>query len=170
MRCPDCGANMEGEGICPGCGHLVIEAAGEPEAAGPKGASDPAPKKAKADGPVFVSAEGTDGRLARSRDYTALLLGVAIYDCLLLPLLAARVLFIGARLPLSVPIIVAVCIPLAYLITRLMCTIEPETGRWIINNSLFLMCTIEPETGRWIINNSLLRRIFTKLNALWIDL
>ena len=141
MRCPDCGANMQGEGICPACGHLVIEDAGEPEAAR---------KKDQADAPALASAEGTDGRLARSRDYTALLLGVAIYDCLLLPLLAARVLFVGSRFPLSVLASAAVCLPLSYIITRLMCTINPETGRWVINNSL-------------------LRRIFTKLNAIWID-
>jgi len=142
---------MQGEGICPACGHLVIEDAGEPEAAAAKATSGPAPKKAQADAPAFVGAEGTHGRLARSRDYTALLLGVVIYDCLLFPLLAARVLFIGSRFPLSVLAIAAVCLPLSYVITRLMCTIDPETGRWIINNSF-------------------LRRIFTKLNALWIDL
>ncbi len=152
---------MQAEGLCPACGHLVIEAGGESEpAAAPTGPPQPGrnrkpgpqPQQSVPAGPVFVSAPGAkDGRLARSRDYTALLLGAAIYDCLLLPLLAVRVLFADFSLPLSVPVIAGICLPLSYLITRLLCTIDPETGRWIINNPL-------------------LRRVFTRLNAIWIDL
>jgi len=148
---------MPAEGLCPACGHLVIEDDGPlaPDTA-------PVPPKVQSTGlPVFVSSDpklkpgaqplDLGHQLARARDYTALLLGVTIYSVLLHPTLAYLMLRTSIRSPDIVMPLAALYVPLSYVITRLMCTIQPETGRWVIKHD-----------G--------LRRVFTKLNALWFGL
>ena len=152
MRCPDCGANMPAEGICPECGHLVIEDAQENEADGFQVARPADGSKAKFDSAPVLSAPGAkDGQLARARDYTALLLGVAIYSLLLHPTLVHLTLYARDHSANTILTVAAIYVPISYLLTRLMCTIEPQSGRWRIRNGF-------------------LRRIFTKLNALWFGM
>jgi len=153
---------MAAEGKCPACGHLVIDdsaweeddspkhAAGAPSTAYPP-LSSPAAKQPKL--PADYVPERTlnigDG-MVHSRDYSALLLGVFIYDLLLLASLYVWFTFFLLRTGRDLVIIIAAaCIPLAWAITRLMCTVDGQSGRWIIRNEF-------------------LRRIFSWLNALWI--
>lgn len=153
---------MAAEGKCPACGHLVIDDSVWNEDDTPThapGASPPAypplPSSAakQSKPPADYAPQRTfsigDG-MVHSRDYSALLLGVVIYDLLLLPSLSVWFQFFVLRTGRDLVIIIAAaCIPVAWAITRLMCTVDGETGRWIIRNEV-------------------LRRIFSRLNALWI--
>lgn len=88
--------------------------------------------------------------MVHSRDYSALLLGVFIYDLFLLASLYVWFQFFVLRTGRDLVIVIALsCIPVSWVITRLMCTVDAESGRWIIRNEF-------------------LRRIFSKLNAIWI--
>ena len=153
---------MPKEGTCPACGHIVIgdsvweedatprHAAGASSSAYPP-LSSPAAKQPKL--PADYVPERTlnisDG-MVHSRDYSALLLGLVIYDLLLLPSLYVWFQFFVLRTGRDLVIVIAAaCIPVAWIITRLMCTVDGESGRWIIRNEL-------------------LRRAFSRLNALWI--
>ena len=149
---------MSSDGICPSCGHLVITDLGQqtPEhlsdAPHPKSASPP-PSKPRPEIPEPAKPEKQaaspfgDG-LLRARDYSAQLLGVAIYSLLLHPTLAYLVFLADGRHSGAVITFACAYIPLAWLITRLLCTIEPQTARWHIRDPY-------------------LRAIFMKLNALW---
>ena len=153
---------MPAEGTCPACGHIVIgdsvwdedetprHAAGASSSAYPP-LSSPAAKQPKL--PADYVPERTlnigDG-MVHSRDYSALLLGVFIYDLLLLPSLYVWFHFFLLRTGRDAVVFFALAyIPVAWAITRLMCMVDGESGRWIIRNEL-------------------LRRVFSRLNALWI--
>lgn len=158
MRCPECGANMASEGTCPSCGHLVLGDSvwDEDGQTDDKGMSAPLPYST-IPGPKPIDKKLGEpqqtlqigDRMVQARDYTALLLGVVIYSLLLHPslwLFATRLAPRWARY--DVAWFVLGYIPLSWLITRLLCTVDPETGRWKIRNGT-------------------LRRVFTWLNALW---
>ena len=158
MQCPECGANMPAEGTCPSCGHLVLGDSiwDEDVQADAKTGAPPLPH-ASAPGPKPMDKYPDEpgqtfqigDSMVQARDYTALLLGVVIYSVLLHPSLAifaTRLAPTWARY--NVAWFALGYIPLSYIITRLMCTIDPETRRWKIRNAT-------------------LRRLFTWLNSLW---
>ena len=153
---------MAAEGKCPGCGHLVIDdSAWDEDGASPSPGTAPPSPYAPIPSPMAkqpkLSTDYVPERtlnigdgMVHSRDYSALLLGVVIYDLLLLPSLYVWFTFFLLRTGRDLVIIIAAaCIPVAWAITRLMCTVDGESGRWIIRNEF-------------------LRRVFSRLNALWI--
>jgi len=158
MNCPECDAKMPSDGICPSCGHLVIAEFAQQT---PEDLSDipyaksgsPPPSKPLADPakPEKQAASPFGDGLLRARDYSAQLLGVAIYSLLLHPTLAYLVFLAHGRHSGIVIPVACAYIPLAWLITRLLCAVEPQTGRWRIRDPY-------------------LRAIFMKLNALWFGI
>ncbi len=152
---------MPAEGTCPACGHIVIgdsvwaEDETLRDAASDSSSASPLPTAAnkKTEMPPGYAPQRTlkigDG-MAQSRDYAALLLGIFIYDLLLIPSLYVWFQFFVLRTGRDLVIVIALAyMPVAWAITRLMCRVDAESGRWIIRNEL-------------------LRRIFTRLNALWV--
>jgi hypothetical protein len=120
--------------------------------------SSPPPSKAHGEMPKPVAADEHEQSpaafgegLLRSRDYSAQLLGVAIYSLLLHPTLGYLVFLAHQRDSSTVLTFACAYIPVAWLITRLLCTSDSETGGWRIKDPY-------------------LRAIFMKLNALWFGL
>ena len=154
---------MPSDGICPSCGHLVIADLPDMPDVKPDASwaspglrpSAPPPKSrpdaAKPGKPDEQATSPLGDGLLRARDYSAQLLGVAIYSLLLHPTLAYLVFLAHRRDSTTVLTFVCAYLPLAWLITRLLCTADPQTGGWRIKDPY-------------------LRAIFMKLNAMWFCL
>lgn len=152
MRCPECGAEMDAGGTCPSCGHLVVtlEKDNQPESSASftdKASAKSGPQAPKRDrAPV-----GSSLNLTGSWDFSVWLLAITIYSILLHPTLIYLVFMRSGAFRLPVLVISGAYIPVAYLLTRLLCVTDSETGRLKIRNPF-------------------LRKVFKKLNSLTIRL
>ncbi|MFP3904228.1 MAG: hypothetical protein ACLFWB_08325 [Armatimonadota bacterium] len=137
MKCPSCGTPMGDEGICPSCGHLVIQMAEEDaDISAPADLQGPGQKKTESPQAFSPPAGGDTLEMTGSRDFSIWLLGVVIYSLLLHPTLYYLVFSNPGARRVSVLAVAFGYIPIAYIITRLMCVTNPETGRLQIRNAL----------------------------------
>lgn len=149
MRCSRCSTKMPDSGFCPTCGHLSLvddtDSAEQPETASADGASI---LSDAASAPTTASSGAPPQLLQSSRDYSALLLGIVVFSLLLHPSLAWLLLVVRYYPRVWAFILPAVWALVSYIITRLLCDIQPRTRGWIIRHA-----------G--------LRRFFRWLNSLW---
>jgi hypothetical protein len=142
---------MDGEGACPSCGHLVIALDDDDPQPSPKAPPKGSPKFSSPPAKKQRPAAGDFLNLTGSWDFSVWLLAISIYSILLHPTLYYLVFMRGGTHRLTVLIAAAAYVPVAYVITRLMCVTDAETGRLKIRNRF-------------------LRSIFKKLNSLTLRL
>jgi hypothetical protein len=150
MRCPRCSAKMPATGFCPTCGHLsIVDDTDSVEQPKTPPADDRASTLSEATSSPTTASPGAPSQLLQSsRDYSALLLGVVVFSLLLHPSLAWLVLVVRYYPRVWALILPVIWAPLSYIITRLLCDIQPRPRRWIIRHA-----------G--------MRRFFRWLNSLW---
>ncbi|MFO7947940.1 MAG: TFIIB-type zinc ribbon-containing protein [Armatimonadota bacterium] len=150
MKCPNCGTPMGDEGICPSCGHLVVEMDdSDADLSPPPNVQGPAQTKTGSPQAFSPPTSGDTLEMTGSRDFSIWLLGVVVYSVLLHPTLAYLVFWSSSPERFSVLAAAFGYIPVAYVITRLMCFTNPENGRLQIRNEY-------------------LRGLFRRLNAIVI--
>lgn len=147
MRCPECEAQLDADGACPSCGHLIISVEEDDRSSGPPAPPGPEQHKSARQGNEKHPGTGDSLNLAGSWDFSVWLLAITIYSVLLHPTLLYILLIHRGPTRLAVLMAAVGYIPVAYLITRLLCATDQDTGRLKIRNRF-------------------LRNIFKKLNSL----
>ena len=150
MRCPQCSAKIPNTGFCPTCGHLsLVDDTDSVEQPKTPSADDRASTLSDGNLASATAPPGASPQLLQSsRDYSALLLGIVVFSLLLHPSLAWLILVVRYYPRIWALILPAIWVIVSYIITRLLCDIQPRSRRWIIRHA-----------G--------MRRFFRWLNSLW---